>query len=147
MQYFYSFDSTINHHNNVKDDVFGEKVLSTHLNFDEVKIEMVPLEKNKIRVRLENLADTYDNPSKTLDINLRDLADDLYVSVNGVNPAYVNIEEMTLTGNQSRAEMLAKKIQWKTVDDATVTPKYINESQMKSTSSSPSGFHVTMTNQ
>lgn len=62
MQYFYSFDSAINHHNNVKSDIFGEKVLNSHLNFDEVKIEMVPLQKNTIRVRLENLADSYDNP-------------------------------------------------------------------------------------
>jgi len=52
---------------------------------------------------------------------------------------------MSLTGNQSRAEMLAKKIQWKTLDDATVTPKYFNENQTNGSSST--GYHVTMTNQ
>jgi len=130
LQYFYSFDSTIQQPNNVKADLFGEKVLNNHLNFDEVKIEMVPLEKNKIRVRLENLADSYDQPNQAFHIDIRQFADDLYSSVNGAKPAYVNIEEMTLTGNQSRAEMLSKKIEWKTLDDETVKPKYIVEDQI-----------------
>jgi len=78
MQYFYSFDSTLIQNNNVKADVFGEKVLNSHLNFDEVKIEMIPLEKNKIRVRLENLADSYDNPEQAFNIDLRQFADELY---------------------------------------------------------------------
>lgn len=105
---------------------------------------MVPLEKNKIRVRLENLADSYDAPQQTMDLNLSVFADELYESVNGVKPAAVSIEEMSLTGNQSRADMLAKKIQWKTLDDTTVTPKYYEESQTESTSSD---FLVTLSNQ
>lgn len=34
MQYFYSFDSTFTENNNFKADVFGGKVLNSHLNFD-----------------------------------------------------------------------------------------------------------------
>lgn len=74
-------------------------MLNSHFSTDEVKIEMLPLEKNKLRVRLENIADSYDEPKKTLDINIRKFADELYQSVNGVKPAYVNIQEMSLTGN------------------------------------------------
>jgi len=40
---------------------------------------------------------------------------------------YVNIQEMTLTGNQPRSEMLANKINWVTVDDLTVEPLYFQE--------------------
>jgi len=99
LQYFYSFDASIKQTSQLKADLFGEKVLNSHLNFDEVKIEMVPLEKNKIRVRLENLADSYDKPNQAFNINMSQFADDLYSSVNGAKPAYVNIQEMSLTGN------------------------------------------------
>jgi len=51
---------------------------------------------------------------------VEDLAEQIFVNVNGDTSAlaYINIKEMSLTANQGYAEMWAKKIQWKTVDDS-----------------------------
>jgi len=51
---------------------------------------------------------------------------------------------MSLTGNQPRTEMLKRKIQWKTVDDANVFPIHL---QPENDSNTQNAFSVTMSNQ
>lgn len=93
MQYFYSFDYNMTQSVNQAGEsnvLFGDKVMS-YFNIREVKTEMTPLEKNKILVRLENIADTYDNHTNTFKIDMKSFAEDLYHQANGVKPSYVNI--------------------------------------------------------
>lgn len=102
---------------------------------------MIPLARNKIRVRIECITDSYDNEYMYYSFNMRSLAEDLYYVANGNLPNYINIQEMSLTGNQSRAEMLKKKVQWRTVDDGAIYPKY---QTAESDSTSADTFTVTM---
>jgi len=57
----------------------------------EVKLEMTPLGANKILVRFENIADSFDNEWISLNLDLNQFADELFQSVNGYLPDYVNI--------------------------------------------------------
>lgn len=85
---------------------------------------MVPLARNKIRVRIECISDSYDNESQYITFNMREFAEALYFIANNKMPNYVNIQEMSLTGNQPRSEMLKNKIHWKTLDDSNVLPQF-----------------------
>lgn len=93
LQYFYSFDyNNTQSANQARESnvLLGDKVLG-HFNSREVKTEMTAIAKNKILVRLENIADTYDNNINSFKIDMKSFAEDLYVQANGVKPDYVNI--------------------------------------------------------
>jgi len=53
--------------------------------------------KNKIQVRLENMADRFDRyTSQPLFINMTKLASDLFTEVNHLKPSMVRIEELSI---------------------------------------------------
>merc|ERR1719183_383450 len=87
---------------------------------DKVNLKMFPQWKNKIVIRLENLADPYDADFKTVTVDVNAVATALWNSANLEHPAKfasINIDELSLTGNMKISEMRKRKIQWKTVDD------------------------------
>jgi hypothetical protein len=82
-----------------------------------VKMVSMPISKNKILVRLENLADLYDGAQQPAQVS-NSFAQALFNSAN-LLPKEMNIEfrELSLSGNMDIQEMLDRKIKWKTVDD------------------------------
>ena len=84
----------------------------------------MPTYKNKITVRLENLADVYDEKATTQRVALKWLLGKMWESANLANPVMLHkldIKEKSLTGNMDLKEMLDRKIKWKTVDDSKST--------------------------
>jgi hypothetical protein len=84
-----------------------------------------PLAKNKILIRLENIADLFDSESTPAKVNL-DFVKALYKEANSKalddSSMKVQIKEMSLTSNMEIEEMLSRKIQWKTRDDPNGQP-------------------------
>jgi len=94
---------------------------------DTVKYVSIPKAKNEVYLRIENLADLVDWDAKALDVDVKALLNALLKSANGALPQGIwQITPMSLTGNQSLADMRSKKIQWKTVDDTTVADKELD---------------------
>jgi hypothetical protein len=89
-----------------------------------MKMEMFILGRNSILLRVENIGDTFDSYGRVLyqTVRIRELVDQLYKVVNGDSASFTaTIEELSLSANMPLQEMLNRKIQWQTVDDATVT--------------------------
>lgn len=110
-----------------KDNSKGDSLL--HL---PLKLQLFPIAKNAIHMRIENIFDTFDvHPPKaathTIYVQVKKLAEDLYKAVNGDDAKFnnINIIETTLTGNQEYSAMKKNKIQWIGADDATIKePEY-----------------------
>lgn len=87
---------------------------------------MLPLSKNNILLRFENLADKFDGdgPEDKVIVDINLVADALLKAANhGTLPSMTfTFQEQSLTSNQPLSEMMSNKIKWKTVDDAN--PKY-----------------------
>lgn len=89
-----------------------------------MKMEMFILGRNSILLRVENIGDTFDSYGRVLyqTVRIRELVDQLYKVVNGDSASFTaTIQELSLSANMPLQEMLNRKIQWQTVDDATVT--------------------------
>jgi len=87
---------------------------------DLVKLVTIPEAKNHFILRLENVADLYDKDAATQTVDLQGLLDAMWKNANMQAPVdytKMDIKEMSLTANMELQEMLARKIQWKTVDD------------------------------
>lgn len=64
----------------------------------EGAIRLLPVEKDVIIARVENLADLFDNkPVQTFYFNMQKFARDLYFEINGVEPTLVFIQETELS--------------------------------------------------
>jgi hypothetical protein len=62
---------------------------------------MYPMAKNQVILRLENMADLFDDKgSGTHYINIQKYARDLYKDVNGDMPTFLSISETGLSANQ-----------------------------------------------
>ena len=89
----------------------------------EMKLELFTLGRNKILMRVENIADTFDSQGDLIyqQVNLKTLVDGLFTLVNGDQLNFSSVvSELSLTGNQSYEEMSSKRLHWKTVDDTTM---------------------------
>lgn len=102
----------------------GWNYLLTESGFtSEMKLELFTLGRNSLLMRVENIADTFDNAGEVSfqTVQLQTLVDGLYTLANGPEAvAATTITEMSLTGNQAYADMAANKVQWATVDDEAV---------------------------
>jgi len=102
-----------------------EIVLSESGFTNEMKLELFPMGRNAIMMRIENIGDVFNTRGalsyQTVDVMY--LASGLFDLVNGYVIGYhqIEIEETSLTGNQPYDMMLQNKIKWMTVDD--VAPK------------------------
>jgi len=72
------------------------------------------------------LADFLCNFDATYTIDIEQLASAFWSQYNSDAEFTVDIKEMTPTGNMEVSEMLARKIQWKTVDDDKLGPSRIS---------------------
>jgi len=130
-QQYFAFDATIANAISMSPVVSsGFEAVYNAAGVDErMKVETFIDERNSILVRLENLADIFDSNGQLIykSVNLYTLAHKLYEFANNneVTSAdfSVAIQELSLTANQPIADVAANKIQWKTVDDSTVTSK------------------------
>lgn len=139
LQYYFAFNWT-NTTSAASLDDFQENLLSlsaweklisdfslTYALPDAVKANLFPMSRNNILVRVENIGDNFDTPAssnRTFYVKLKDYAAALYQHVNSGKNAvllnHINVNEMSLTGNQPYSDMLANKIHWRGADDATV---------------------------
>lgn len=90
---------------------------------DIFKLSFFPVKRNAIIARLENIGDNLDlngQPETSgFVVNMIDVAQKAYQDANGdlSDLSYVDIQELSLSGNQPYSEMWSKKIKWQTVDD------------------------------
>jgi len=90
----------------------------------EVKYVAMPLNKNSLLFRFENLADVYDGHAKIATVKIEDVFNAFYMEANsGALPENIDWTEMSLTANMPLKEMQSRKIQWKTVDDDKLEKK------------------------
>lgn len=98
-----------------------------------VKVQVFPVARNQITLRVENIADLFDYPTGTrlqdtaVYADIPQLAKDLYFKANGAG-AYlnaVNIYETQLTGIESYTDMVKSKLKWQGVDDGQITEPVI----------------------
>lgn len=79
----------------------------------------LPVERNKVLIRVENLADKAEDVKV---VNVTCIATAMWQSANILDPTALvepSITETTLSANMPLAEMLEHKIKWRTVDDET----------------------------
>lgn len=96
---------------------------------DKVKMVSMPLSRNTISVRLENLADNQDlgETAKKQRVAFKWLLEQMWQSANKENPvelSEIQIKEKSLTGNMDLKEMLDRKIKWNTKDVSTSRISY-----------------------
>jgi hypothetical protein len=81
-----------------------------------MKLELFPLGRNSIMMRIENIGDIFNTQGVLTyqTVKIYDLAIGLFELVNDstIDMALVEVQETSLTGNQSYEEMLSKKIRW-----------------------------------
>lgn len=98
-----------------------------------VKYVAFPVAKNEILLRLENIGDVYDG-AQAQSVDAIKLLTKMFLQANGLmtdcsanadlfaqtrgQTISFDLTEVTLTGNMELSEMRARKIQWKTRDDA-----------------------------
>ena len=119
MQYFFAL-----HYDTSSNSVFSQNQLITDMLEDfngDLKIHTIPQERNKILIRLENIADLFDGtPSETPYFDLQTYARELYSHSNdGQMPHSVKIVERTLGNNQDYEDMEKSKFKWKSTDEAS----------------------------
>jgi hypothetical protein len=79
----------------------------------------LPVERNKVLIRVENLADKEEDVKV---VNVTCIATAMWQSANILGTtamAEPSITETTLSANMALAEMLERKMKWRTVDDET----------------------------
>lgn len=83
--------------------------------------------KNQIILRLENMADTFDDRgARTHYINLQKYARDLYMDINdGAQPKFMIITETSLSANQPLTQIMSEKFMWRGIGDASSLNQFI----------------------
>ena len=77
-----------------------------------IQYRLLPVSKNIIRARFENLADRFDENWESFKIDIGQFAHELYQDVNKAPARSVEVTEMSLTANQPAKTMKKKKIKW-----------------------------------
>lgn len=81
-----------------------------------------PVERDRILVRLINLADLFDGPAKNMTVDIEKVAAALFKEANrggsaSADNCLTGYAEKTLSGNMNLDSLAERKIHWKTVDD------------------------------
>lgn len=88
-------------------------------NLIELKYVMVPMDKNKIMIRVENLNDEFDGVTQPLSFDIDAIAKGFW---NEVNPKValktLKISETSVTGNMEVSEMEQRRLHWKTTESS-----------------------------
>lgn len=104
------------------------------------RLVLFPLARNKILVRLENIADKFDSYTPDLEIDMEMFAYKFWKmanpqsSMNTTDKFVPKIFEVDLTANMLEKEVMEmkKKIQWKGADDAEIAEKLLNDPELRS---------------
>lgn len=112
LQYFFIFK-----YDQAIDSFTPESSSSTPISLHAVanstmQYRLLPVGKNVIRARFENLADQFDANWQAFSIDIMQFAQELYQDVNNVPAGSVEVTEMSLTANQPRKAMMEKRIKW-----------------------------------
>jgi hypothetical protein len=87
----------------------------------EMKLELYAAGKNALLMRIENIGDTFDSAGDVIysTVNVNKIATDLFTIANdGADHKFtIEIEETSLTANQSYDAMRNGRLKWKTVND------------------------------
>lgn len=78
----------------------------------------LPIGKNKVLLRIENLDDRLDKGFSTKIVNLDAVVNSLWQDANSGSAFTYSFVEMSLTANMLLSEMLDRKVMWQTRDDA-----------------------------
>lgn len=73
--------SATSEQNKANSKSYGDIIAENFITRD-IKLEMMPLARNKIRVRIENIADHYDNEENYFKFNMKGFAEGLYFLAN-----------------------------------------------------------------
>lgn len=93
----------------------------------EGSIRIYPMAKNQIILRLENLADTFDDRgARTHYINIQKYARELYMDINqGKAPEFLIITETSLSANQPLTQLVQEKFMWRGQGDAQSLSQFL----------------------
>lgn len=95
------------------------------------KWEVLPVKRNMLFVRFENMGDKFDaknggtdTSNSTYYVKVQDFAKNLYTYVNGAGAKLnnINVWETSLTGNQKYSDMVKSKTKWVGEDDGKIQP-------------------------
>lgn len=86
---------------------------------DQGFFKLIPVAKDQVIMRIENLADRFDKSSEVSFINVDKLARDLYFEINQKQPDALAIEEVTIQGTISEKDRLKNTFKWTGVDDGS----------------------------
>lgn len=90
-------------------------IKNTHLM--DLKYVMVPMEKNKVMIRVQNLNDEFDGVSEPLTVDMDSIAKIFWAEMNpDIAAASYKITETSVTGNIEVSKMEARRLKWKTTD-------------------------------
>lgn len=82
----------------------------------------VPMAKGKFMLRLQNIADLIDEDAETKTVNKKSVIEAMWKVGNINNKDAVmgsyTVTETSVTGNQALKDMNARRLSWKTKDDA-----------------------------
>jgi hypothetical protein len=126
-QQFFTFDADI------KESQYVSPIISDGLDAllkangftNEMKLELFSMGRLSVMMRVENIGDIFNTNGQvtSAQVNLEQLAKDLFVMMNGENVEFVaGITELTLSGNQSYKTMAANKLKWTAVEDGVAAP-------------------------
>ena len=100
---------------------------------DLVKMITVPMAKGKFMLRLQNIADHFDADAETKSVNKSQVIEALWKAGNIKNKdlemGSYSVTETSVTGNQPLTDMNARRLSWKTVDDASLVKKDLDFSE------------------
>lgn len=102
----------------------NEKAISFLL--QQGHIRLVPLGKNQIIMRLENLADSFDGDSGRPNyVNIQKYARELYLEINNKAPASIDIVETSLSSNAPLEQVNLEKWQWQAIEDPNSAYQFV----------------------
>jgi hypothetical protein len=88
----------------------------------KVKIVTVPQEQNKILMRVQNLADIFDQDAATVQVNMATVVEGMWKAAHSSDSVVqpYTLTETSITGNIPMSEMQSRRLKWKTDDEDKV---------------------------
>jgi len=91
--------------------------LSKYSNLLDLKYVMMPMEKNKIMIRVQNMNDEFDGITDPLAIDMYTIAKVFWGEINTDQDLdSFKVTETSVTGNQEVSKMEARRLKWNTTD-------------------------------
>jgi hypothetical protein len=84
-----------------------------------VKLVTVPMKQNKMLIRVQNLADNFDDSAKTANVNMTLVVAGMWKAAHSVDSIVkpYTLVETSITGTIPMSEMQSRRLKWKTDAD------------------------------